>query len=168
KGIFTLGQDQKDTLNSIKSLKEEITKHTDKVTELYDALGLRKKERDANREEFKEKCWKLKAKYTPHFKEAFVGYGNSKEKLMNKFIEETKNDREVRSYEELIERSKTLFENSLVNEEPLQFIQSKIQLENSEILSKKIIGAKDVDIADLINNLNISDWVHKGFKHMEN
>ncbi|MYL56635.1 AAA family ATPase [Virgibacillus halodenitrificans] len=168
KGIFTLGQDQKDTLNSIKSLKDEIAKHTDKVTELYDALGVKKEERDANREEFKEKCWKLKAKYTQYFKEAFVGYGNSKEKLMNKFIEETKNATEVRSYEELTERSKTLFESSLVNEEPLQLIQFNVQLENSELLSKKIIGAKDVDIADLINKLNISDWVLKGFKHMEN
>ena len=43
-----------------------------------------------------------------------------------------------------------------------------INLENSQILSKKIIGREDVDISAMIDRLNNSDWVNKGRKYFEN
>lgn len=35
-----------------------------------------------------------------------------------------------------------------------------------EIFGRKIIGKKDIDIAKLIDNLNISDWVQKGYHYL--
>ncbi|MFC7061040.1 AAA family ATPase [Halobacillus seohaensis] len=168
KGIFTLGKDQKDTMDSITKIKEDIVKHTDKINGLRGALEEKQEERDNNEIAFSDECWKIKNKYEPHFKEAFIGYKNSKKNLVKKFIEERDSKKDLKSFEELTQRREKLFERSLVKVDTLQPIQSNYNLENIDLLKRKIIGAEDVDIANLIKELNISDWVLQGHNHMQN
>ena len=41
------------------------------------------------------------------------------------------------------------------------------EIEKEEIWAKKIIGKSDVEIAKLIQRLNINDWVNEGQKHLQ-
>lgn len=167
KGIFTLGQDQKEIMDDIENKKTEIEKHIDKIAELNPPLDDKKSEMETIKNEFQEECWKLKNKYSSYFKEAFKGYGNSKEKLMKKFIEEADNSRDIKNLDDLMQRRESLFESPLSEIVPFKKIHVNLQFDNSELLDTKIIGAQDVDIADLITQLNISDWVLQGHKHMK-
>lgn len=79
------------------------------------------------------------------------------------------NTSELKTFDELAKQSQIVFQQQPV---PLELIQqiayiSVVEIENNGIWSKKVIGTADVEIAKLINRLNISDWVHEGKKHLE-
>ena len=42
-----------------------------------------------------------------------------------------------------------------------------LEIENNPIWKKKIVGKADIDIAGLINHLNISDWVYEGKNYLQ-
>ncbi|MCM3757353.1 AAA family ATPase [Sporosarcina aquimarina] len=167
KGIFTLGKDQVETIEAIDTTKENIEKHVEKIEKLSEELERVKKVRITISNDFKEECWEIKKRNSVFFGKAIQGFGNSKEKLMRKFIDESQNKRELYSYEDLMKRHNTLYEGSQTEISSFQLIEFNNVIKNQEILSKKVIGSDDVDIADLINKLNISDWVFEGRNYME-
>ncbi|WP_281657674.1 AAA family ATPase [Halobacillus sp. Cin3] len=168
KGIFTLGKDQKETIEQIKEKKEDIVKHREKISDLREGLEKKEDERSSNERIFMEECWRIRDNYKPYFKEAFTGYNKDKKKLLKKFIEETDNNKELKDFENLVQRKEALFERELVKRDTIRLIQSTIEFQDISILNTKIIGADDVDISNLINKLSISDWVLQGHEHMHN
>ena len=62
-----------------------------------------------------------------------------------------------------------LFGSTPVRLEILPFIDGSelTKIENDAIWSKKIIGKQDVNIAKLIQTLNIGDWVNEGRKFIK-
>ncbi|MCP3033590.1 AAA family ATPase [Halobacillus sp. A1] len=168
KGIFTLGKDQKETMEQIKENKDELVKHREKISDLNEGIESKEDERNSNRNIFKEECWGIKDKYTSYFKEAFTGYNNSKKNLMKKFIAEADNKNELKEFIDLVQRREALFERTLVKVDTIPLMQSTIEFQDISILNTRIIGADDVDISNLINKLSISDWVLQGHDHMHN
>jgi len=88
---------------------------------------------------------------------------------MEKFIQEAKeNQNEVCTYENLNSRVDSIFKNLPQNKRdmilPVSYDHS---LEKQSIFQTKIIGKQDIDLAQLISALDISDWVQQGHKHME-
>ena len=84
------------------------------------------------------------------------------EKCLN---EATSNNRELINLEELCKRKDAVFSKQQIHIELLATIDSVDTYEKQEIFNTKVIGKEDVDIADLISRLNISDWVQQGHKH---
>lgn len=167
KGIFTLGKDQVETIEEIEATREDIEKHDNKIETLSEELEKVKTLRRETCNDFKEECWKIKKRNNVFFEKAIGGFGNSKEKLMRKFIDEASNKSDDHSYEDLVKRHDTLYGESQEVLSKFQLIEFNDMIQNQEILSKKIIGADDIDIAGLINKLNISDWVFDGRNYME-
>lgn len=167
KGIFTLGKDQVETIEAIDATKKIIIKHEEKIGKLSEELERVKVERTTISNYFKEECWEIKKRNSVFFEKAIQGFGNSKEKLTRKFIDESQSKSDLYSYGDLMRRHNTLYEGSQVEISSFQLIEFNNVIKNQDILSKKIIGSDDVDIADLINKLNISDWVFEGRNYME-
>ena len=171
-GVFTLGQATKEQQEEIaKKSKEleELKKQGVQKKELIDKLS---KDRDDLIVEFQNDIWNnIYKKHQDIFSSAFEGVRNSKDKFRQKVLEEYNNKTsELKTYDELARQSQIVFQQHPIVLEAIQQIDctSAIEIENNEIWSKKIIGTADVEIAKLINRLNISDWVHEGKKHLEN
>jgi len=170
KGVFTLGKATKEEKELVESKLAEL-KNLKQLEETR--RGSLKEHNDAKNgieTSFIELCWKkLKVEYENVFYEAFKGalYKKTfKDKLLNEFDSNTNN---LVSYDNLLERAKTIFGEVPENIEPLNLIEFDyiLQIEENSIWDKKVVGKRDIDIATLIQRLNISDWVHQGKNYIQ-
>lgn len=166
KGIFTLGKESYDTQENIIAKKHEIDKISDEIIKLTQTLEQKKNESLTNESEYEEKCWKLKQKYDQAFQDAFSGFRNSKKTFKEKCKQESKNNDQLLTYDELKKQSDEVFYSIKEKINTLKKIDydDLNKIESDPILCTKIIGSEDVDISGLIKRLNISDWVKQGYE----
>ena len=170
-GIFTLGEEDIETVNKISVAKEELDLISDRIERLKATLegvegsGGKLQELQDCEDEFTDRCWRLKQKYDDSFKGPFTGFRGDRAKFREKLIAESiSNSAIFVELEGLKERAETIF-----NETP-QILESLIvpdletllSHETNPILQKRVIGRSDVDIAELIEKLGNSDWVKQG------
>jgi wobble nucleotide-excising tRNase len=169
-GVFTLGEATSEQVKAIvdkteelKVLKADGIKKRDTQTS-----QIQKKEKLEN--DFKETTWtKVYKKYEPTFKEAFTGT-LQKESFKNKLLQEFgANTATLETFVNLKERAKTIFGEVPETITPINLIDFEriIEVENNEIWKKIIVGKADVDIAKLIQKLNINDWVNQGRDYLQ-
>lgn len=178
KGVFTLGKQQKDTLDRINDLKIEIDNIDEKILGLKKQLeGDGTEENTGKRAEMnqleewlKDKCWVQKQKYDDFFKDAFKGVRNNSENFKYRVKQElSSNQAELKNLEHLKNRANTVF-----GEEPLVVdriseidFTTLLGYETEPILNKVVVGKDDVDIAEMIKKLGNSDWVKEGIIYFE-
>lgn len=169
-GIFTLGEHDAGVVESIATAKKDCDDINVKIQGKRNTLqgedenGGKNKELKTLEDNFTEQCWAYKKKYEDVFKDAFKG-DLTKEKYKTRILKETKNNNATLfSIEDLKEKAKTVFADGLVKEDiiPPILCNDLADLESVEILSKKVIGKDDVDIAAMIKKLGNSDWVKQG------
>lgn len=170
-GVFTLGQATKEEIRVIEEKTEQLKTIKDDGLKKRETLNVQKKKREDLEKEFTESCWKrIYKKYDQEFKEAFVGSMRSGELFKNRLLQEFENNSATLiSLEELREKAKTIF-----GEVPQNIISINeinydriIEIEGNTIWAKIIVGKADVDIAKLIQKLNIADWVNHGRTYIQ-
>lgn len=170
KGIFTLGEQNVETLKKIEITKDELQTITRKIESLnsqlsgVDGAGGKEAELAALEESFKSKCWSAYSKHKLKLDSAFKGVRDSKDKFRNKVLEERSNVAELKPLIELEEKAKTIFGQSPTTELTIPTIHAAtlIAHETNLVLQKRVIGKADVDIAAMIYKLGNSDWVKEG------
>lgn len=164
KGIFTLGKESVDLHSKIDELKGKISSHEEDIKKLDDIYDTKKVEKEELIESFKEKCWIIKRELDEEFKDLIEGYRNSKDRFMNKCLEESINmHMKLKTIDEIRIKKVSIFDRPVEKVEYYRNISYDESFENNSIFMVKIIGKEDVDIADLISKLNISDWVQQGY-----
>ena len=175
KGIFTLGEKDKETFDRINDTKEELDRINDSITRLKFSLevegnGGKVGELKQHEDKFTEDSWELKQKHDAKFRDAFTGVRASKQLFKQKLIEEsTVNSAISVSLGDLERRAETVFGEAPQSEQTLTIPDRRgiIAHESSPILKKKVIGKSNVDIAVMINKLGNSDWVRQGRKYYD-
>jgi wobble nucleotide-excising tRNase len=171
KGVFTLGEKQKNTLDKIAEAKKEVDDLTKKIETLHQGLkssdGTTGKmvELLALEDDFTRKCWAQKQKYDAKFKSAFEGYRNNQEKFKNKVLQEqTSNTAMLLALPDLEKKAESVYAPTPTIEDLLPFVDPDKLLthETAPILKKRVIGKEDIDIASMIKKLGNSDWVREG------
>ena len=171
KGIFTLGEENVDTLNKIAVAKEEFEVLTKKVENLkfnlngVDGAGGKTGELATLDEEIKIKSWAQKQKHDEKLFGAFEGFRGSSEKFKVKILQErVTNTATLEPLVDLVKRAATVFGPTPTVEQSIPFIETVKILahETNPILKKCVIGKEDVNIASMIKKLGISDWVREG------
>ncbi|MCU0470162.1 MAG: AAA family ATPase [Arcicella sp.] len=169
-GVFTLGQATAEQIKEIDNKTEElneIKKDGLKKKETQKALNDKKIELE---NEFRETTWvKTYKKYEASFKEAFTGT-LQKESFKNKLLQEfISNTATLETFPILKEKAETIFGDIPKPITPINQISFDriIEIENNEIWKKIIVGKADVDIAKLIQKLNINDWVNQGREYIQ-
>ncbi|MBC9812383.1 AAA family ATPase [Crocinitomicaceae bacterium CZZ-1] len=169
-GVFTLGQATKEEKEAIEKMKEQLDE--------LKKNGIAKKEAKEKQEQvnnqyvdsFKEQIWsEVYKKYETDFKDAFSGYMR-KDAFKAKLIEEYKTNTTITiSYLDLKGKAQTIFGQTpiLIDLIQLPVLDRIIQIENDSIWKKKILGKTDVDIASLIQSLNMNDWVNEGQTYLQ-
>ena len=171
KGIFTLGQATTEQIAEIHDKKiklERLGKEEERKKETLKKLN---DDLENLQNEFIDKCWEeLKLKYENDFRKAFDGVIKSKERFKDKLLEEFQNNsKSLSTYEELKEKAKIIFGETPMSISEINNISfdEVLQIQNDVIWRTKIIGKSDIDIANLIIKLGITDWVNEGKKYIQ-
>ena len=169
-GIFTLGEATTEEIEIIRIKNEELKVIKADFT-LKKETVIKQGENKLNLEtKFKDNTWtNVYKKHEKDFKEAFVGSQRS-ELFKNKLLQEyTNNTSAVQTIEDLKEKAKTIFGEVPQNITPINTFTFDriIEIENNSIWKKIIVGKADVDIAKLIQKLNLNDWVNQGRNYIQ-
>lgn len=173
-GIFTLGEENVETLAQIETLKAQETGFRNDITIRQNTLqgpdGRSGKigELSGLREDIQQQCWAAKGLHDAHFKAAFSGLRNNASNFCDRMLSEfAENDAELRDLDDLKARAAIVFDETLTGLPPLPAVDPAdlISGESNAILGKKIIGAGDVDIAAMVNRLGSSDWMRVGVSY---
>jgi len=168
-GVFTLGQATQEDIIAIENKQDELEKIQIDGTQKKDTLEKQKEALNKEKDDFKDECWKkVYKKHEYDFKEAFKGF-MQKESFKEKLLEFNANGIELLTFDELREKSKTIFgkapEHTLLIKN-INFTQVNA-VEIDSIWSNKIIGKTDVDIAKIIQKFNLNDWVNQGKSYIQ-
>lgn len=176
RGIFTLGEAEKDTLAKIDQAKDDVKKAEDAINQLEGTLGLpdqptsKRGKTKALRDKLEADCWtKIKGPHDAHFKDAFSGLRNSQSRFCDRVLQELAQNRAALvDLNTLKERASSLFEQGMERYAAIQDIDARalIEAEAEPVLAKKIVGKEDVDVAALITRLGNSDWVRQGLAYL--
>ncbi|TPG50625.1 AAA family ATPase [Rhodanobacter glycinis] len=173
KGIFTLGHKNIATIQAIEAAKEIRDTWAEKIAGLTETLqgnngaGGKMGELSALRLALKEKCWEQKKKHDAQFQHAFAAHGvrGDSEKFLGQVLLESKSNKApLETLDVLAVKAETVFGKAPVAEQLLSSIAtaSLLSCEIDPILTRKIVGREDVDIAAMIKKLSNSDWVKEG------
>lgn len=169
-GVFTLGEATAEQIKEIEKKSEELKTIKADGIQKRETLDKQKKEKEDLENEFKETTWtKVYKKNETAFKEAFQG-SMQKETFKNKLLQESENNNaQLETLENLKEKSATIFGEQPQRIDPISQISFDriLQIETNEIWKKIIVGKADVNIAKLIQRLNINDWVNQGREYIE-
>ena len=171
KGIFTLGEKDKSTLDRIEVAKGELDEIKRKIVQLKGVLqgedgnGGKRAELGILEDAFEGKCWDLKLKHDDKLQGAFAGVRGKKRAFKARLLAESaSNCSAAVSLPDLENKASTVF-----GEAPQAVLTlavpngaNLLDHETNVILKKKVIGKTDVDIAALIHKLGNSDWVKQG------
>ncbi|MBM4164958.1 MAG: AAA family ATPase [Lentisphaerae bacterium] len=176
KGVFTLGEKQRDTLDKIAAAKGELDALTSKIENL--TLGLQGADGNSGKKgelatlenELTVRCWKQMKKHEAKLDEGFKGFRNDMEKFKAKVLQEhVSNTATVLTLADLEKKAESLFGPTPTMEASVPAVDTSKLLahETNPILIKRVIGKEDVDIATMINKLGNSDWVREGRRFFE-
>lgn len=170
-GVFTLGEATKEEKKVIEDKTEKLKIIKADGEKIRGSLNAQTEKKEALDTEFKEFSWtKIYKKYQGVFKEAFTGSMKSGDLFKNRLLQEFVNNKEtLQTYDELKEKATTIFGEAPQNISPINTIDFDriIEIENNGIWEKIIVGKADVDIAKLIQKLNINDWVSQGREYIQ-
>lgn len=171
KGIFTLGEENKEIIGKIESLKSEVDNFNKEILILKKNLNGdgsnngKVYEMEETERTFEDTCWKLKQNHDEKLKGAFTGFRNSKVAFKNELLRQFEsNTAKLVPLSEIEEKAETVYGKSpeLASPIPALNYEKIISLETHSILKKKVVGKADVDIAKMIQKLDNSDWVKQG------
>lgn len=169
-GVFTLGEATAEQIKAIEDKTEALKTLKAEGIQKRETLDKLKGDKDVVDNEFKEATWtKVYKKYENEFKESFTGT-LQKETFKNKLLQESaSNTTALQTIEKLREKSKTIFGQQPQPIQPItQISYDRIsEIELNGIWKKIIVGKADVEIAKLIQRLNINDWVNQGREYIQ-
>lgn len=169
-GVFTLGQATKEEIEAIEQMQKDLAEIKKEGIEKKASLDKLISNKDEIENEFKEAVWlEVYKKYEGTFKEAFKGFMKSEPFKTKILTEYNDNDSTLKTFDELKEKAKTVFGKAPEEMRPISpFYYSQIsEIESDGIWKKKIIGKEDVPIAQLIQRLNLNDWVNEGRDYLQ-
>lgn len=174
-GIFTLGEETKDLTENIEKLIQQRDKEQASIDSKKRNLnsndiaipGVHQK-LEKIESDFKNDCWNQKKKHDDYFYKAFEGLRNSQEKFKLKVLEElSEKEVELHQLPHLISKANSVYSDSLKSHNiiPLPDLNNIEKIVNDEIWKEKIIGKEDASVAEIIKQLDNSDWVKEGMKY---
>lgn len=169
-GVFTLGAATKEEIEAIELKKVKLEEIKTNGIQNKKTIENQEKELESLNSQFKKDCWeKIKSQYEHLFKDAFVGYLNSKVNFASKVAYEfCNNTQQLTTLEDLTKRAQTLFGEmpESMNQISISNIEFLTLIEENPIWEKKILGKADIEIAPLIQRLNLNDWVNQGRQYI--
>lgn len=174
KGIFTIGEQNKEAEEAIKKAEKEKKNLEEKRRECENESEKLKEQLAEKQIQIKEKIWEIKKTYSDSEDKSLdfclEGLRGVKEILFNHIyrIEKTENKPE-KTIEELKKEGKLLAGNAeRIDENSIPKIAEDFKsVEANTIFEESIIGNENSMVAELIKKLDNSDWVKQGEQYIQ-
>lgn len=178
RGVFTLGEKEKNTEEKITAAKIDRDKEQGKLNDLKgtlggaDGTGGKKGELEQLENNARDKFWVPieKIKKAKKLDAALAGVKNDKVRCKQKILSEAEHNKAtLKDLADLEKRAETIFGEAPTKQPSYPAITDSaiVAHETNPILKKKVIGKEDVDIAAMIKALGNSDWVRQGLPYYE-
>lgn len=170
-GVFTIGQEEVAAKQEIERLSNEIKKESVKLENCKNNLKLAEEEKQSIEQRIADKYWEVKTSLPQDLDKQWANVKGKKDfkKLIDESIERLNLNEATPDIEKLANKAKVLFNSkSQPFELPMAFeFSSLLDIENTEIFTKKISGKESNKIGKLIKQLENSDWVAKGKDYLK-
>lgn len=169
-GIFTLSKGNAEAQKAIDNANAEVKKLIEQKRKIEEKMTKDAQKHLEEIEEYKKQVWKIKTEYAggDRFLEFCLdGLKGNKDTLFKYLVSLEKIEVEIDySVDDLKKEAQ-----QLQGENQIKQILSKVlinidDIEQSELLSKVIIGNKNSSVATVIKELENSDWVNTGIKYV--
>lgn len=169
-GIFTLSKGNAEVQKVIDTASAEVKKLTEQKKKIEE-----KKTKDEQRhlseiEEYKKQVWKIKTEYTGGdrvLEFCLEGLKGNKDTLFKHLVSLEKQEDEMDySVDDLKKEAQQLQGDAQSRQLLSKLLINVDDIEQSELLSKIIVGNKNSSVAAVIEEFGNSDWVNTGIKYV--
>ena len=169
-GIFTLSKGNADAQKVIDTASAEVKKLTEQKRKIEEKKTNDEKKHLGEIEEYKKQVWKIKTGYTGGdriLEFCLDGLKGNKDTLFKHIVSLEKPEGELDySVDDLKEEAQQLQGEAQSRQLLSKVLINVEDIEQSELLSKVIVGNKNSSVASLIETLGNSDWVNTGIKYV--
>ena len=169
-GIFTLSKGNAQAQKVIDATSAEVKKLTEQKRKIEEKKTKDKQKHLGEIEEYKKQVWKIKTEYTGGdrvLEFCLDGLKGNKDTLFKYIISLEKPEGELDySVDDLKKEAQQLQGEAQSRQLLSKFLINVEDIEQSELLSKVIVGNKNSSVASLIETLGNSDWVNTGIKYV--
>lgn len=168
-GIFSLGENAKLYEEQLEEYKKSKINNEKKLENANRNLIIAKDELANSKNKFIDYLWRIyrdkeSELYSVFNKTAFYNRNNKQ-----KFYEQYQNDKKdfdklspQLSIDELINRTEKVYDTDLSQVSLISEFKLSTDTLDFDIFKEEIIGTENIDFSEMINSLNIQDWVAKG------
>ena len=169
-GIFTLSKGNADAKKIIDDTSAKVKKLTEQKRKIEE-----KEKKDAQKhldkiEEYKNQVWKIKKEYTGGdgiLEFCLNGLKGNKDTLFKHIVSLEKPEGELDYSVDDLKKEAQQLQGEAQSRQLLSKVLINVEdIEQSELLSKVIVGNKNSSVASLIEMLGNSDWVNTGIKYV--
>jgi len=169
-GIFTLSKGNADAQKVIDTTSDEVKKLIEQKRKIEEKMTKDEDKYIDEIEKYMKQVWKIKKKYTKGDRAlefCLDGLKGNKDTLFKHIISLEKPEGELDySVDDLMKEAQQLKGEAQIRQ-PLSKVLINVEdIEQSELLSKVIVGNKNSSVASLIEMLGNSDWVNTGIKYV--
>ena len=169
-GIFTLSKGNADAQKVIDATSTEVKKLTEQKRKIEEKKTKNEQKHLGEIEEYKKQVWKIKTEYTGGdrvLEFCLDGLKGNKDTLFKHIISLEKPEGELDYSVDDLKKEAQQLQGEAQSRQPLSKVLINVEdIEQSELLSKDIVGNKNSSVASLIETLGNSDWVNTGIKYV--
>lgn len=169
-GIFTLSKGNADAQKVIDATSTEVKKLTEQKRKIEEKKTKNEQKHLGEIEEYKKQVWKIKTEYTGGdrvLEFCLDGLKGNKDTLFKHIISLEKPEGELDYSVDDLKKEAQQLQGEAQSRQPLSKVLINVEdIEQSELLSKVIVGNKNSSVASLIETLGNSDWVNTGIKYV--
>ena len=172
-GIFTLSKGNAEAQKVIDNASAEMKKLIEQKRKIEEKKAKDEQRHLSEIEEYKKQVWKIKTEYTGGdrvLEFCLDGLKGNKDTLFKHLISIEKPEGEMDYSVDDLKKEAQQLQGEAQSKQPLSKLLINVDdIEQSELLSKVIVGNKNSSVATVIEELGNSDWVNTGIKfvHMD-
>lgn len=169
-GIFTLSKGNADAKKIIDDASTEIKKLDEQKRKIDEKRIKEEKKHSCDVEEYKKQIWKIKTEYSGGdrvLEFCLEGLKGNKDTLFQYLVSIEKTESAVEYTVDDLKKEAQQIQGDVQSRQLLsKFSIDMTNIEQSELLSKEIVGNKNSSVSVLIEKLGNSDWVNTGLKYV--
>lgn len=169
-GIFTLSKGNADAQKVIDTTSAEVKKLTEQKRKIEEKKTKNEQKHLGEIEEYKKQVWKIKTEYTGGdrvLEFCLDGLKGNKDTFFKHIISLEKPEGELDYSVDDLKKEAQQLQGEAQSRQLLSKVLINVEdIEQSELLSKVIVGNKNSSVASLIETLGNSDWVNTGIKYV--
>ena len=169
-GIFTISKGNADAQKLIDATSGEVKKLIEQKRKIEEKKTKDEQKHLAEIEKYKKQVWKIKTEYTVGdrvLEFCLDGLKGNKDPLFKHIVSLEKPEGELDYSVDDLKKEAQQLQGEAQSRQLLSKVLINVEdIEQSELLSKIIVGNKNSSVASLIETLGNSDWVNSGIKYV--